>query len=62
VLAYWLASFINMSFDVYIEGPQGGIWFWSIVGFGIAAMRVHNFEALQARAQEQFETSAAIGN
>jgi hypothetical protein len=22
---------------VFLEGPQGGIWFWSIFGFGIVA-------------------------
>ena len=36
VLAYWAAFMINASFDVYLEGPQGGIWFWSLFGFGIA--------------------------
>lgn len=33
---YWLAFIINGSFDVFLEGPQGGIWFWSIFGFGLA--------------------------
>ena len=36
ILAYWTASIVNMSFDVYLEGPQGGIWFWCIVGYIIA--------------------------
>jgi hypothetical protein len=39
VLAYWVAFVVNMSFDVYLEGPQGGIWFWSLFGFGIAALQ-----------------------
>jgi hypothetical protein len=54
ILCYWLASFINMSFDVYLEGPQGGIWFWSIIGFGVAAVRVQAFElrALKARKRQ----------
>ena len=38
VLAYWVAFVVNMSFDVYLEGPQGGIWFWSLFGFGIATL------------------------
>lgn len=38
VLAYWTAALVNASFDVYLEGPQGGIWFWAITGFGAAAM------------------------
>lgn len=35
-LSYWLAYLVNASFDVYLEGPQGGIWFWSVTGFAIA--------------------------
>ncbi len=37
--ALWVAALINMSFDVYLEGPQGGIWFWSVIGFGLVLMR-----------------------
>ena len=40
LLIYWLAMIVNASFDVYLEGPQGGIWFWSIFGLGIAALRI----------------------
>jgi hypothetical protein len=36
IMAYLTAFLANMSFDVYLEGPQGGIWFWCIVGFAIA--------------------------
>jgi len=36
LVAYWAAFVVNMSFDVYLEGPQGGIWFWSVIGAGIA--------------------------
>jgi len=35
ILAYWMAFLVNATFDVFLEGPQGGIWFWSIFGFGI---------------------------
>lgn len=38
VLGYWCAFLINASFDVYLEGPQGGIWFWSVTGLGIGVM------------------------
>lgn len=38
-----LAAFLaNASFDVYLEGPQGGIWFWCLFGFGIAASRIYD--------------------
>lgn len=36
LMAYFSAFFINTSVDVYLEGPQGGIWFWSVVGFALA--------------------------
>lgn len=35
-LAYLLAFLTNASFDVFLEGPQGGIWYWCVVGFAIA--------------------------
>jgi hypothetical protein len=38
ILAYWLAFLLNVSFDVYLEGPQGGIWFWCIFGYGLALL------------------------
>ena len=40
ILAYWLAFMVNSSFDVFLEGPQGGIWFWSLFGVGIAVLEV----------------------
>ena len=41
----WAAGMANASFDPYLQGPQGGIWFWSAMGLGMAAMRATN-EAL----------------
>ena len=38
ILAYWVACLVDTSFDVYLEGPQGGIWFWTIVGVGITML------------------------
>ncbi len=39
VFVYWLASFVNMNVDVYLGGPHGGIWFWSVIGLGVAVSR-----------------------
>ena len=36
LVVYGAASMVNMSFDVYLQGPHGGIWFWSVFGLGIA--------------------------
>ena len=41
LLAYWLALLVNGSFDVFLEGPPGGIWFWSVIGLGIGAEMVY---------------------
>ena len=41
LMAYWIALMVNASFDVYLEGPMGGIWLWSIIGFGLAAKHLY---------------------
>ncbi len=38
---YWLAYLINASFDVFLEGPVGGIWFWCVYGVGIGAIWIY---------------------
>lgn len=38
-LAYLAAFLANSSFDVYLEGPMGGIWFWSVIGACWARLR-----------------------
>lgn len=40
LLVYWLAFLTNATFDVYLEGPMGGIWYWSVMGLGIGAVKV----------------------
>lgn len=39
--AYWIAFLSNATFDVFLEGPMGGIWFWSLYGIGMAAIWIH---------------------
>ena len=48
LLVYWAAMLTNASFDVYIEGPQGGVWFWTVMGLGIAALRIQREERASA--------------
>ena len=43
---YGLSMIINASFDVALEGPMLGIWFWCIIGLGIGASMLQVF-ALQ---------------
>lgn len=37
LLALWAAFLVNASFDVFLEGPMGAAWFWTIFGAGAAA-------------------------
>ena len=49
IFVYWLAAIVNTSFDVYLEGPQGGIWFWSLFGLGMAATEYARHAVATAR-------------
>lgn len=40
ILVYWAAMNVNTSFDPYLEGPQGGIWFWTLFGLGLIVIRL----------------------
>lgn len=41
LICYWTAFMVNATFDVYLEGPMGGIWFWSLFGLGIGSVVVY---------------------
>lgn len=49
---YWLAALVNASFDPYLQGPQGGIWFWTMFGVGLAAIRLSVVGAIGAASAE----------
>ena len=44
IFGYWLAIVIDAGFDVALEGPMMGIWFWSLFGIGMAASIVYGYE------------------
>ena len=44
IACYELAILVDASFDVALEGPMLGIWFWSLFGFGIASMMVYRWD------------------
>jgi hypothetical protein len=41
LFCFWTACIINATFDVFLEGPMGGIWFWCIYGLGLASLWIH---------------------
>ncbi len=45
LVSYWVAMHLNAAFDVYFEGPMGGIWFWTVFGLGIGAVWIFNRNA-----------------
>jgi hypothetical protein len=41
VACYAMSIMINATFDVVLEGPMQGIWFWCLFGFGIGSVMVY---------------------
>ena len=41
IFCYALAFIIDGTFDVALEGPMAGIWFWSLFGVGIGATMIY---------------------
>lgn len=65
LVAYWVAILVNTSFDPYLDGPQGGIWFWSLVGLGMAACRLWDEQPSRTtmrRRREVLRTEPATGS
>jgi O-antigen ligase len=40
---YVLSCVINASFDVALEAPMQGIWFWCLIGFGIGSTMIYRY-------------------
>ncbi|MCA6114370.1 O-antigen ligase family protein [Bradyrhizobium sp. WSM 1738] len=38
---YAAAILINATFDVVLEGPMQGIWFWCLFGFGVGSVMIY---------------------
>jgi len=45
VICYATSIIINATFDVALEGPMLGIWFWCLFGFGIGSAMVYRAQA-----------------
>jgi len=43
LIAYWAAFIVRATFDVFLEGPMGGIWFWTIYGLGLGSMVIYQY-------------------
>jgi hypothetical protein len=45
---YVASAIINASFDVALEGPMQGIWFWCLIGFGIGSVMIYRCQPSDA--------------
>jgi hypothetical protein len=43
-ICYVMSVVINATFDVALEGPMQGIWFWCLVGFGIGSVMIYRYQ------------------
>ena len=41
IACYATSCLINAAFDVALEAPMQGIWFWCLIGFGIGATMIY---------------------
>ena len=41
IACYGVAILINSSFDVALEGPMLGLWFWCLFGMGISSVMIY---------------------
>jgi hypothetical protein len=48
VIGYVLAILINASFDVALEGPMQGIWFWCLFGFGVGSVMIYRAQPIES--------------
>jgi hypothetical protein len=48
LMVYLVAILVDTSFDPYLEGPQGGIWWWTLIGVGLVVMRLTSPEPQQS--------------
>jgi len=44
IASYVLAFVITASFDVTLEGPTQGVWFWCLIGLGLGATMAYRWQ------------------
>jgi hypothetical protein len=43
VACYAMSCVVNATFDVALEAPMQGIWFWCLIGFGIGTTMIYRY-------------------
>jgi hypothetical protein len=54
VVCYLTAILINGTFDVALEGPMQGIWFWCLFGFGLGSVMVYRAQPFSLSRQQVY--------
>ena len=49
IACYELAILINATFDVVLEGPMQGVWFWCLFGFGLGSVMIYRAQLFNER-------------
>lgn len=62
LLGYWVGFMVNASFDVFLEGPMAGIWFWTVYGTGLAAIRISGRPMIDGVRSARVEAAASWGS
>jgi hypothetical protein len=60
LLTYWTIFVVASSFDVVLEGPVMGIWFWTIHGIGLASLILYRHRAATLQKGLRLRVSAPI--
>jgi hypothetical protein len=58
IFCYELGFVINAAFDVALEGPMVGIWFWCMFGIGTGASMIYRAKVRRTRGQYRQSTSS----
>jgi O-Antigen ligase len=51
-VCYLTAILINATFDVVLEGPMQGIWFWCLFGFGLGSVMIYRAQPFEGFRQQ----------
>jgi O-antigen ligase len=59
LVCYWVALMVSATFDVFLEGPMAGIWFWSVFGVGAGSAVLYRRRQDAARPVWRYPVTSA---
>lgn len=61
IASYVAGIIIDATFDVALEGPILGIWFWSLIGIGVGATMIYGARRMELTVDDPRPGAAAAG-